>query len=367
MLTRLYIDNFRCFANFEHRPARRELILGRNGSGKSSLVDALLLVRQFVVKGDALDDHYLLNQRTRWLEQRRLTFELEAEIEGGKYVYRLVIEPWGDPARPRVESETLHFDEHPIFEFANGEVRLFNDRFEHKVTYPFDWQRSALATITTRKDNRKLSQFKFWLSGLYCFRLNPFAMTARAETESLFPNVDLSNFASWYRHLLQAYPADNDALLNSLRTSLDGFTYLLSEAVGENIRLLAAEFSSAEKKTKVYFGELSDGQRCLVSLYTILHFVLAKGGTVLFDEPDNFLSLREIQPWLMAVDDVIEESKGQVLVISHHPEIINQWAPPNGVQLVRDGAGPVHTERFQGDPSSYLAASELVARGWERE
>ena len=103
------------------------------------------------------------------------------------------------------------------------------------------------------------------------------------------------------------------------------------------------------------------------SLQRTLGPLLAKGGTVIFDEPDNFLSLREIQPWLMAADDIAEENHGQVLIISHHPEIINQWAPSSGVQLVRDGAGPVRVERFHSDPASCLAAAELVARGWERE
>ena len=368
MLTRLYLDNFRCFVNFEHKPARRELILGRNGSGKSSFVDALLLLRQFVVKGDVFDEHSILGQRTRWLDKRQITAELEAELEGGKYLYRLVIEPWGEPTRPRVVSETVRFDEKPIFEFTNGEVHLFNDRFEHKVTYDFDWHRSALATIVPRKDNQTLSRFKLWLSSLYCFRLNPLAMGARAEGESLFPNVDLSNIAAWYRHLIQVEPEENAALRSSLRECLDGFNILRFEPVGENISLLAAEFGPTGGKTiKFYFGELSDGQRCLISLYAILHFVLAKGGSVLFDEPDNFLSLREIQPWLMAVDDAIEENRGQVLVISHHPEIINQWAPASGVQLVRDGAGPVRVERFQEDPISCLPPSELIARGWERD
>ena len=159
MLTRFYIDNFRCFVRFEHRPARRELILGRNGSGKSSLVDALLILRQFVVKGDTLDDYVILGQRTRWLGQREITAELDAALDGGTYVYRLVIEPWGDPVKPRVVAETVRFDGKPVFEFTNGEVHLFNDRFEHKVTYPFDWHRSALATIVSRKDNQMLSRF----------------------------------------------------------------------------------------------------------------------------------------------------------------------------------------------------------------
>lgn len=368
MLSRLYLDNFRCFVNFEYRPGRRELILGGNGSGKSSLLDALLVLRQFVVKGDLFDDFHILGQRTRWLDQRQITGELDAELNGGRYVYRLVIEPWEEPPRPRVVSETVHFDGKPIFEFTKGEVHLFNDRFEHKVTYDFDWQRSALATIIPRKDNQTLSRFKLWLSSLYCFRLNPFRMVTRAEGESLYPNVDLSNIASWYRHLVQTDQRQNAALLKSLQESLDGFTFLQLEPAGENVRLLVAEFGqNSGKPSKFYFNELSDGQRCLIALYTILHFVLAKGGTVLFDEPDNFLSLREIQPWLLAVDDAIEENQGQVLMISHHPEIINQWAPTSGVQLIRNGTGSVRVERFSGDPASSLAPAELIARGWECE
>ena len=97
------------------------------------------------------------------------------------------------------------------------------------------------------------------------------------------------------------------------------------------------------------------------------HFLIAKGATVLIDEPDNYVSLREIQPWLVAVTEAVEEGDGQVLLISHHPEIINQWAPGSGVQFVRDGAGPVRVEKFRGDIDSCLDPAELIARGWERD
>ncbi len=368
MLTRLYIDNFRCFVNFEHRPARKELILGRNGSGKTSFLDALFFLRQFAVTGLVLDAFVILRHRTRWLDRPQQTYELEAELGGERYVYRLVIEPFGDPPRPRVQSETVHFDGKPIFEFKTGEVHLYNDQFEHKVAYDFDPKRSALATITPGTDNQTLSRFTEWLAALYCFHINPFEMAARAEGESLFPTVDLSNFAAWYRNLVQADPKQNAAMLDSLRESLDGFSFLLLEPAGENVRVLVAEFAQTGGRTsKFHFNELSDGQRCLICLYTILHFVLAKGSTVILDEPDNFLSLREIQPWLMAGTDAVEDGQGQIIVISHHPEFINQWAPKSGVQFVRDGNGPVRVEQFRGDSESPLSAAELIARGWERE
>ena len=86
MSTRLYIDNFRCFVNFEYKPARRNLILGRNDSGKSSLLDALLGMRQFVITGAPAEDLFPLSQRTRWLNQSRQTFEIEASLGRKSYL-----------------------------------------------------------------------------------------------------------------------------------------------------------------------------------------------------------------------------------------------------------------------------------------
>jgi predicted ATPase len=366
MLSRIYIDNFKCFVNFEYKPAQRQLILGSNGSGKSSFLDALLFIRQIAISGIKTEDFDTLVHRTRWMTQPHQTFELEAVIDGATYKYALVIDPWGEPSRPRVASEMLHLDGKPIFEFAKGEVHLFNDRFEHKVTYPFDWNRSALATITARKDNTRLTRFKDWLGNLVCFRLNPFAMGSRAEGENLFPNPDLSNVAAWYRHLVQANRKQDSALHESLRSAIDDFNFLELTSVGENIRLLMCEFSrEGVPSAKFFFNELSDGQRCIICLYMILHFIISQGSTVVLDEPENFISLREIQPWLNAASDAIDQKKGQMLIISHHPELINQWAPDFGVRFVRDGIGPVRVQEFHGIAESQLSPSEIVARGWE--
>jgi len=365
MLTRLYIDNFKCFVDFEYHPAARQLILGRNGSGKSSLLEALLLLRQLAAKGDGLDNSFVLLQRTRWLEKAAVTGELEATLDGDRYRYRVVIEPWGDPPQARVQSESVHRNEKPIFEFALDQVSLFNDQSDVLLTYPFIGNRSALAQTPDRKENQSLSRFRRWLNGLYCFKLNPFDMAARAEREDLAPNVNLSNLAAWYRHLLQAEPKNNAALIKSLSESMDCFRFLSLEPVGENVRVLIAEFEDANRKSSKYaFNELSDGQRSLVCLYVVLHFVLAKGSTVVIDEPENFLALREIQPWLTAVSDILEESGGQILIISHHPELINQWAPSSGVQFVRDHRGAVQVEPFT-TADTGLPPAELIARGWD--
>ena len=165
---------------------------------------------------------------------------------------------------------------------------------------------------------------------------------------------------------MQDDPRENQELLASLREAIDDFKFLELEFAGENIRLLVADFGRQSGSVKTGFNELSDGQRCLICLYMILHFVAAKGNTIVIDEPENFISLAEIQPWLMKLIDLVEDRKGQAILISHHPELINQLAPGHGVQFVRDGIGSVRVEPFRGDPDSSLPPAELVARGWER-
>ena len=97
----------------------------------------------------------------------------------------------------------------------------------------------------------------------------------------------------------------------------------------------------------------------------VLHFVLAKGQTVILDEPDNFISSREIQPWLLAAEEAVDESKGQLILISHHPEILNQWSQEYGLRLFRETNGQVRPEKFKTDYDGVLQPSEVIARGWE--
>ena len=367
MLTRLYIDNFRCFVNFEFKPGRRQLLLGSNGSGKSSFMDALLGLRRLITRGESTCLADLLEQRTRWTNRGRQSWELEASLDGQTYCYSLILDLAGSPLTPRVSSEIVKLNGKSIFEFIDGDVHLFNDLCEFTLSYPFDAQRPALATIVPRNDNRQLTRFQHWVASLLGFRINPFAMTSEAGEENSDPKQDFSNIASWYRRLIQEDRRQDQAMLQSLRSALDGFEQLSFDPAGK-AKLMKADFiDSAGRRLSFDLEELSDGQRCVICLYAVLHFILAKGGTVILDEPDNFVALREIQPWLVTATSLIEGGIGQLLLISHHPEILNQWAPEYGVRFIRDGVGPVRVQDFHVDPESPITPAEVVARGWENE
>jgi predicted ATPase len=365
MLKRLYIDNFRCFVNFEYKPERKQLLLGANGSGKSSLLDAVRFLKHFL---HGMENPFLDTTRTRWLALSEQVFEIEALLDGESYTFRVENHFSQDSPVSRVHSESLRVAGDLVFEQVDGMIHFYGGGSDAPSNLP--WKMTNSSLYLARLSNVAVDRFLGWFEHVHCLRIDayPDAMEDTAEGEDTLPEDELENLADWYRHLVQADPEANLATINSLREVLDGFISLHLDQVGTSSRILRANFNQAGKKKIAYsLSELSDGQRQLVALYMILHSLIAKGDTVFLDEPDNYISLREIQPWLLAAEDAVEESKGQLILISHHPEILNQWSQEYGLRFFREENGHVRTEKFKTDYDGVLQPSEIVARGWENE
>ncbi len=151
---------------------------------------------------------------------------------------------------------------------------------------------------------------------------------------------------------------------------MPGFKHFKFEAVGEKHRLLKAVFSTegGNGLTEYRFSELSDGQRMLIALYTLLYAVQGdelRESPLLLDEPENFLALPEIQPWLTSLYMLCQENKTQALLISHHPEFINYLlAAPVTTWFERESNRPTRIKPVTRGAEDGLPVSELVARGW---
>jgi len=363
MLTRIYVDNFRCFVNFEYKPEQKQLLLGANGSGKSSLLDAVRYVKAFVC-GE--ENPFTPSTRTRWQDRPLQVFEIEAFLDHQQYQYKVEIGFAAETRQPSVKLETLKVSGTTWFEQANEQLRFFKSDGTEETAKPPDAARSALHL--SRLSTPHVHRFMEWLDSFHYFQIDayPGEMSDKADSAESQPDYEMGNFASWYRYLLQAYPAENVRYLSSVRNALDGFRELRFYPNGSGVEQLKSTFAVSPNESVSYsLDELSDGQRYLLALYMILHFLIAKGRTVFIDEPDNFIALREIQPWLKAAEEAVEDSNGQLILISHHPEILNQWASSYGLRFFRENNGHVRTERFKVDPKGDLQPSELIARGWE--
>jgi predicted ATPase len=366
MLKRIYIDNFRCFVNFEYKPERKQLLLGANGSGKSSLLDAILFLKWFIEGGE---NHFTQSTRTRWQDRPLQVFEIEALLDEKTFEYRLEIRYAPESKLPVISAETLTVSGSPVFEFVNGEIRFFPNEGAEATVLP--WETTESALHLAQFSNSHVRRFVAWMETMHCFQIDPYAgeMRETADSEDRLPEYDLSNLAPWYRHLLQEEPENNGRFLSALKDALTGFQSLRFSAEDDGVRKLRADFATQQKGRTTYsISELSEGQRMLIGLYMVLHFAIAKGQTVFLDEPDNFISLREIQPWLLDSEQAVEDSKGQLILISHHPEVLNQWAQEYGVCFLREENGHVRPPaKFKTDPDGLLQPSELIARGWENE
>ncbi len=364
MLTRLYVDNYRCFVNFELRPGRLNLLLGDNGSGKTTLFEVMATLRDLIIDQQPVDDAFPEATLTRWQTRREQSFGLELGGAGGNYAYALVVAHDPTSRGARIASERLTWNGLTLYEYADGHVRLHDDAGAESARFPVAGSISFLALIDARPETARITEFKAFLSTTWLLKLDPSDMADESEEEEPSLSHDGDNFASWYRHIVQSQPEVLEDLNSHLRDILQGFKRLkLIAAPGGRSRHLVATFEPgrAAPPIDLHFGELSDGQRVLVVLYTLLAAQLFQTHTLLLDEPDNFVGLPEIQPWLVRVVDALS-ARGQAFVVSHHPGVIDYLAPHDVWRFTRPQGAHVIVERLALPSDDPVAPSEAIAR-----
>ncbi len=305
MIDSIYIDNYKCFSNFQYEPKSIELILGDNGSGKTSLFDVIRKLKEFVTTGTSSVELFPSHELTAWDSRIDQRFEIGLEGNGGRYVYTLQLEHDRERDRNWSTEERLTFEGTTLYTYDGQDAHLFRDDGSAGPQFPFDWNKSVLATLPARPDNQRLTWFRERLAATFVFAPDPLGMSAESDAEAEVPDYQMQNLSSWLRHLFQE---DFDAM-QQIRDSLR--------------EVIAGLQTFKHEKT-------SEKSRC---------FRFQK--------------------------DAVEDNNSQLLIISHNPELIDYLAPDHGVRFYRDDAGPVRTKRFEWKDEDVLKPSEIIVRGWE--
>ncbi len=297
------------------------------------------------------------------MEQR---IELDVRLGTDTYSYALtVVQDIDSPDQAQVKKETLHLGRTALLIFDDGALQLFDDAGQAGPIFLTHKHRSGLGALAENKSYKKLSAFKRWfIDDVWLFRPDPRAISGRTDEPAKRLEPNLQNFASWYSTVITQDLNAAFRIQLALSQIIPGFETL---GVDKQRPMLQARFKAGPRTTYLIdFGELSEGQRALIALYVLRHVVMKPGRLVLFDEPDNYVALREIQPWLMEIIDTALTADGpQVWFISHHPELLNQLAPEYGTRFFRQEDGPIRVEPFSGAPG--LTAAEAIGRGWTGE
>ena len=366
MIQRFYADNFRCLANFELKLDEINIFLGANGTGKTSVLSVLRKIQDLVVRGLKVDEVFPardLSLRQNSDEQR---FEIEMQIDGHAYCYALTVEHDLARNQMRIGKERLEHDGKPLFVFHKGQAQLYHDDYTQGPSYPFDWAQSGIGVLNERHDNRKLTRFKREIAN--CIIVSPcpplFALETKTEDEFLAPLMQ--NFVGWYGHASQENMGSIATLFRELGKALPGFDSINLMKSGENTRALKAVFRNSSNDLVRYgFDQLSDGQKTLIALYSLIFIPKDRRVSLFIDEPENYLSLTEIQPWVAAAVACCGESLEQIAIVSHHPVLIDYMAGANGKWFSRQDDGPVRVSDEPKRAVDGLSLSESIARGWD--
>lgn len=372
MIKRLYVSNFRTLVNFEVEFGSLTLLLGPNGSGKTTVFDVIRLIRDFLRGERTTTELFATTTLTRWQQVEVQSFEITVAGQGGEFLYHLEVEHEMSRQRCRVRAEKLTFDGKPLFESQLHEnqfkAQLYKDSGELGPFVLTDWSRSTIASLQPIPENQLLTWFKERMNRVVVTRFNPAVIGARADEENPTLEWDASNFVAWFRHVTSLDLGLFGKLRPHLEEVISGLVSLSLVPDGIGAKFLQAEFcvgKSPDSQGSIFrcrFDELSDGQRVLLMLYTLL-VAAPDDCTLCVDEPENFLALREINPWLNMLLDKTQTQPCQAILISHHPELIDALAVGTGQWVDRVADGHSRAQGISGD-SSGLSVAELVSRGW---
>jgi predicted ATPase len=187
-------------------------------------------------------------------------------------------------------------------------------------------------------------------------------MRAETKSECERPNKDLSDLVAWMR-VLDRNVDFSRHMLSALKTIWTQLTSFGMQRVGAHSYMLELQFVNG-KMTHYTLDELSDGERMLVALSVIAAYQKCfQGTTILIDEPDNFVAISELHPWLLGMLDDRPDD-GQIILVSHNPEIIQTMGESRVAVFSReDHHSPTSVGPLRDDATG-LPLVERLALGW---
>lgn len=364
MINYIYANNYKSFVNFRAGFSQLSLVLGKNGSGKSNILFLIFQLRNLIQgRTRVLTEAFPVSSLTRWMNSNVQTFELGITGYNKEYKYSLEIEQDREHNKCFIVSEEISCEGTIIYQTKAGNTVIYDEEGK-SISLLSDASFSGISMVPDDNRYSKIKEFKLLIGKIILCIPDPKRMMSLVQNDVFFPDVDFSNIGSAYAGLMQLDMDICNEIMEEYRKVNPTFHKVRMNLTTFG-KALTFDYKYNDVITSFDFSELSDGEKVIFSLYVLLVGYAKRGMTVLLDEPDNFVSIREIQPWCQELETELAED-GQCILISHNSEIINYLAESNGICVSRLRSGEstiIALDRVVGDNKDLLSYSELMARG----
>lgn len=354
MINRLYVHNYRCLENFELRLQEMpsSLLIGANGSGKST-VGSVIEVLQSIGRGkNRVGELVAVEDFCRGSTERPIRFEVDVELDGRVFSYVLALELPSNFRELRISEEALAVEGAEVFSRKQAEVSLA--RSGRATQFLVDWHLVALPVIQEQSAQDPLLIFKTWLSSVIVLAPLPQLIDGTSRTETLHPEQDGRNFASWLTGLLARYPASYSTMATYLTGVMPDLLDFRNDPTGKNSKSLVARFRPGKATLELDFERLSAGEKCYFICAALLAMHEHHGPLFCFwDEPDAHLSLSEVGQFVATLRRAFERG-GQIVLTTHASEAVLRFSDENTLLLGR---------RSHLDPTTVRPIKELPIHG----
>lgn len=339
VIRRLYVHNFRCLENFELPVSGLSsvLLIGPNGSGKSTVGFALEALQKVARGTNRIKDLVTPADFARGGADVPMRFEIEVELRGHLYDYRVAFEFPEGFRELRVVEESLRVDKKPIYTRERAQVVLarVSDHQEAEARFRIDWHLVALPIVQERSPEDPLAIFKRWLANMLVLRPLPGLISGESVSETLQPEPEVRNLGAWFAGLIAYRPAAYARVDEYLRRLMPDLKDIKNPPTGQDSRNLIVQFSTGETSLHIPFRALSDGEKCFMIGALVIAANDAYGPLLCFwDEPDSHLALSEVGEFMLSLRHAFL-SGGQFIMTSHNPEAIRRFSDENTLLLYR--------------------------------
>lgn len=342
MLKRLSVNYYRCLENFVFEPdVGTNLLVGRNGAGKSTIGLGALLLLQKIGRGESRCKNLIDREDMTWWapDGAPVRIEVEVEINDSMFVYGLALEFPESFREARIYEERLHIDGVMVFERKTAQVTVEGLRVGESAEFVLDWHTVALPIVNSRLAKEGVDLFRTWLSERMVL-LQPVAQTMRGITDRQTMQIEssASNLVDWLDTLLATYPAAYSDVFENMQSQLPDLQDIQRPSIGGDKRELIFNFSKTQTNAQISghvrsamkggakFKQLSDGERLFLLASVLIAAQKCYGPLFVFwDEPDTHIGLSEVRSLVLAFRRAFEMSDiegGQFILSSHNEEVM---------------------------------------------